>query len=324
MIRMGILGAGSHSRGNHGPALRQSSVEHPDAVELSAVCDLDQNKARQYANDFRFARVYVDVHRMFERESLDALVVVTPVSLTRKIVGDLLPYGVPLLIEKPPGRDSREARELLEIARQHDTPHMISFNRRFNPAVVKAREWLDQEASNRAPMLMVARILRMARREPEFIPWTGIHAVDTVHSFMGQPERISSQRWRSRPDTGGESCAAQVHLEDNTTALFVFAPDAGTVEESYELIGPEYSIQIDVGAACLRIFDRGEPVLSWQVPEGTPPHVQCGAMGETEAFLEAVRNGTGFGPTLADGLAALRVTEAMDEGGEYTVGEELK
>jgi predicted dehydrogenase len=83
----------------------------------------------RFAAAFEFARTYTDIDRMFEVESLDAVVAVTPVPKTRELVGDLLAREIPLLFEKPPGRDSRETRELREIAAIHDTPHMISFNR---------------------------------------------------------------------------------------------------------------------------------------------------------------------------------------------------
>lgn len=316
MIRIGIIGAGSHSRRNHGPALSQCRNKRPETVELAAVCDRDRKKARQYAETFGFSRTYTDSDRLLEAESLDGLIAITPVSVTRDIVGGLLTHDCPVLIEKPPGQNHREARELLEISTEHGTPHMISFNRRFNPAVKRAREWLDTAASDRPPESAITRLLRAERYEPQHIISTGIHAVDTVCAFLGTPRWISSHRWQSRAE-GGESCAAQVRFAEETTALIAIEPDAGTRSESYELFGPGYSIHIDAVAGRLHVVDGGERVLAWEADDEMPRYVRNGTMAETEAFLAAVERGTGFAPTLTDGVLALQVSEKLDDGGRH-------
>ena len=187
VIRIGVVGAGSHSSNNHGPALKQYCAEHPGEIELTAICDLDRDKAQTYADAFGFARVYDDVGRMLAGDTLDGLVLITPVAVTREVVGELLSRGIPLLIEKPPGENSAQTRELLRIARETGTPHMISFNRRFHPAVARAREWLAAHAADRPPDLALARMQRVGRRETDFITATAIHSVDAVLSFMSAP-----------------------------------------------------------------------------------------------------------------------------------------
>ncbi|MGB2821842.1 MAG: Gfo/Idh/MocA family oxidoreductase, partial [Phycisphaerae bacterium] len=187
MIRIAVIGAGAHSSRYHGPALRHVAEESPGAVELAAVCDLDVAKADHYAREFGFGAVYDEYDAMLEGESPDGLVVITPVAMTREVVADLLPRGIPLLFEKPPGVNSEEARELLAAAEGHDAPHMISFNRRFSPAVMKARQWLAANAADRPPELAIARMFRVDRRDEDFVTSTAIHAADTILAFMGRP-----------------------------------------------------------------------------------------------------------------------------------------
>jgi predicted dehydrogenase len=195
---------------------------------------------------------------------------------------------------------------------------MISFNRRFNPAVKRAREWLDTAASDRQPQSAIARLLRVERYEPQHITSTGIHAVDTVCSFFDNPREVSSHRWQSR-EQGGEACAAQVRFADDVTALFAIEPDAGTHEEIYELSGPGYSIRIDAVAGRLHIEDSGERVRSWEADDEMPRYVRNGTMAETAAFLDAVERGDGFAPTLADGVLSLQVAEHLDAGGFHSL-----
>ena len=126
MLRIAVLGAGSHSSSTHGPALRLCKQKHPDKVELAAVCDLRRDAAEAYAEKFGFEKVYENLDAMLATERLDGLIAVTPIAATAEIVARLLPSKLPLLIEKPPGANSAENRRLMEIAEEHRAPHMVS------------------------------------------------------------------------------------------------------------------------------------------------------------------------------------------------------
>jgi len=116
MIRVGVVGAGNHSRRNHGPALRRYCADRPNDVDLRAVCDLDPDRATEYAETFGLETTYEDLDAMLGEESLDAVVAVTPVEATHEIASKLLSRGTPVLIEKPPGRTLDEARDLEAVA----------------------------------------------------------------------------------------------------------------------------------------------------------------------------------------------------------------
>jgi predicted dehydrogenase len=311
MVRVAVLGAGDHSTTNHGPSLRDIAARDPGAVELAAVCDLARDRAERYATRFGFARVYTDLREMVKRETPDAVVAVTPVPMTRSIVGELLGYGIPLLIEKPPGLDEREARELLEIASRHSTPHMVSFNRRFVPALQKARAWLAERSDGARPGLIVARMLRNRRLEPEFITGTAIHLVDAVLSFTGAPVAFTHHRWTT--SAGGQSCDARLVFADGSTALLVIAPDAGMVDETYELIGPDYTVRIDTLNCAVTAERAGRRELDWRQPEGTPTHMLHGCLEETEAFLSAVSGRSPYFPTLEQGLLSVTWAHRLNQ-----------
>lgn len=317
MIQVAVIGAGRHSRGQHGPALRQYAEERPSTVDLAAVCDLDGERARQYAADFGFERVYEDVDRLLDEAAPDAVVAVTPISATRTVVGRVLEARIPVLLEKPPGRTAEEARELLRIARREGTPTMVSFNRRFHPTVSRAREWLATEAAD-PPDVTTGRLARVGRLEESFVTGTGIHAVDAVLSFGPRPTAVACRRWRATAD-GGDSAEARLTFDDGRTAHVLLAPAAGEAVERYTLWGPGYTVDIDVLADRLAVARDGERVVSWTAPDGMPAHVGSGAMAETRQFLEAVAAGEGYAPTLQEGALSLQVAEAIDAGGDHDI-----
>jgi len=308
-VRLVVVGAGNHSQSNHGPSLRDLVRQQPGSLILAAVCDLDRDKASNYAKEFGFDSVYTDMHEMIDAQSPGAIVAVTALDATRAVVGDLLPYGIPILLEKPPGRNPAEARELLEAARVHGTSTMVSFNRRFMPAVCTAREWLEWQSPGGGPLLFVARMLRAHRREEDFITGTAIHLIDTVLSFMGTLSGVTHHRWAT--PLGGQSCDACLEFSDGSSALIAIAPDCGVQEETYEIIGPDYRVFVDAGKSRVEIIRSQTREIPWAEGEDAPRHVMGGCLRETEAFLSAVRGETPFRPTLEEAVASLEVAHRL-------------
>jgi len=313
MIRIAVLGAGGHSRREHGPALITLKAELGEELELAAVCDLDRDKAAAYATQFGFDKTYTDLDAMLDTERPDGLIAVTPIALTESLVSALLPQKTPLLIEKPPGENSAATRRLLKIEEDTGTPHMISFNRRFCPAVEKARAWLEEHAAARPPYLVLGRMLRPKRREANFAVGTGIHLIDCVLSFLGRPDKVAAQR-RPGPVEGAFSFTASAGFPGDARALFVISPEAGVHEETYEIHGVGYCIQIDAFHCGIRVFQENTETFAWQAPPDSGVEFLSGTAGETRAFIRCLRDGTAMSPTLADGLVSMLVAEAVQEG----------
>ncbi len=316
MIRIGILGAGWHSSDSHGPALKTFAAEHPGAVELAAVCDLDREKAQTYADAFGFARVYEDVQVMLAEETLEGLIAVTPVALTEQIITALLPQRIPLVIEKPPGEDSAATRRLLAVAEQTGSPHMISFNRRCNPALTKARAWLAEAAADRQPQLVIARMLRHNRREPQFVTATACHLVDAVISLLGRPSQVTAEALKTEAAVFTQ---ARVSFADGGRAHLVISPVVGRAAETYEVHGEGYTIEVDTTNCTTTIWDQGQKVLSWTAPEQAGSEYRDGSLAETEAFIRAIETGRGFAPDLRECLSSMLTTEAVAAGGETEI-----
>ena len=317
MKRLAVLGAGNHSTSNHGPALKLFHEQHPDRVELAAVCDRDPGKAKEYAKEFGFAATHCDLDDMLAAERLDGIVAVTPIDTTATIAERLMSHGIPALIEKPPGRSVEEAERLAKLADETGCAQMISFNRRFCTPVIMARQWLARQDRSRKPQLLLARMLRHDRTEPQFVEHTGIHLVDTALALMGRPQRIdASVRGTDRPSRG--LFLARMGFDGNAAGMLIIAPTAGIVEETYEILGPDYQIIIDSHAHRVAIHDKGERVTDWHAEPEEHPVRHGGAPGEVEAFVEALETGGPFRPNLEDGLVAMRAAAAIQRGDSVT------
>jgi predicted dehydrogenase len=161
-------------------------------------------------------------------------------------------------------------------------------------------------------------MLRHARREKAFVSGTGIHLIDTIVSFMGTPARAVTCR-APTPEPDRWLYDTLLDFGAGASASVIISPMVGTEEESVEIHGQDYAIQIDTVRCSVAVVDGGKEALTWKVPSDAEYAFTCGALPETEAFLRAIRSGTGYWPKLDDSLITMATAEAIEAGGERQI-----
>ena len=323
MVRLVLIGAGSHARIAHAAALAHYRDEHPGEIELAAVCDLDAAKAEAAQRDFSFGASYTDMDAMLDAVQPDGIVCVMPVAAIAPVGVRLLERGIPCTIEKPPGDTPEAARRLLDATRRTGTPHMVSVNRRFVPFVVQACEW----AAKVGPVRFVhASMFRHKRTEDNFFWGTAVHAVDALRYLAGD---VRGYRVRICPRDALSAPWYEVSFlfaAGRAGALHVF-PTAGANEETYELFGEGYRVRVDLPEspawrASLQCVRDGRMVVDEQSPEGAPQMLADGFYNETCAFVRALRDGTPLAPTLEDVFPSLELCFRVSEACRRPVSQE--
>jgi myo-inositol 2-dehydrogenase / D-chiro-inositol 1-dehydrogenase len=286
MLKIAALGAGSHSRLNHLPALAHYRCEHPNEIELAALCDLDAERARSSAAEFGFRRTYTDMDRLLDEEQPDGLVAVTPVAATAAVAARVIARGVPLLMEKPPGATLAEARDLERQARALGARVMVSVNRRFEPPLRAALDWI----AGRAIRYVRCTMVRPNRTEEDFITGTAIHTVDALRHIAGDVADCSTRSWRVN---GCRWYLVSFRFVGGTEGVLEVIPTAGFGAERYDLFGHDFwatahSGSYDNGRCTLR--QGGQVVRETTDPPDTPYFLRAGAYGETVEFIDALKS----------------------------------
>ena len=85
-------------------------------VDLIATCDLDEDRAKQFARQFGAHRHYINHQEMLEKEELDAVFIVTGYDkqnhpLYPPLAIDCMRAGCHAWIEKPPASSAAEMEE---------------------------------------------------------------------------------------------------------------------------------------------------------------------------------------------------------------------
>ncbi len=125
-LRAGVAGSGSMGR-NH--ARCYSLIED---VELTAVYDADLERAQAVADEFG-GKAVDSLEALAEACDLASVAVPTVAHL--EVGGSLMKHGVHVLMEKPIAPSVEEARQLVELAEEHDRILQIGHIERFNPVM---------------------------------------------------------------------------------------------------------------------------------------------------------------------------------------------
>jgi len=310
MVNVALVGVGNHSIENHAPALRRYAREHPETVRLAAVCDLDEAKAEKARDDYGFARSYTSVEAMLGAETIEAAVAVVPIAAILDVARPFLARRIPVVVEKPPGQSLAEARELAEAAAGAEV--MVSLNRRFDPAVARARRWLEGRGPMRA---LHGSMVRHRRTEEAFLWGTAVHLLDLM-CFMAGPLRLRGTAARV-PSQGGSSRVALLVGEGGVAASVHVLPCGGRREERLRIVGDGWCVDVWTGYMHpwrVEVWEGDRPVLSEMAKADEPMFVRNGSWNETVAFLGAVVAGAPLpGPSVEDALPGMELAAALAE-----------
>lgn len=302
-IHVALIGAGSHSTGYHAPALQAFALSHPDTVRLAAVCDLDGKRAADAARRFGFEASCSNSEALFAERRIDAAIVVLPIPVMRDALSLFFNSEIPLLIEKPLGRNIAETHEIQTAAKGQ--PVMVSLNRRFDPGLRRALGWTQSHGPIRA---VHGVMLRQQRTEADFLWSTGIHLLDSICSITGAL-RVGSAVTARPVDEGNVLWHHAVLTSDDGVAVtLTVQPTAGRAEERLRLCGNGYCVDVWTGSAHpwrVEAYADGTCVLEEQADPDVPGHVRNGTYAETAAFLEAVVSGRPLpAPSIADAMVS--------------------
>jgi predicted dehydrogenase len=327
VLRIVCVGAGWFANHVHGPALAQYRDEHPDEVDLAAVCVRKSiDKAQEYCRKFGFQRVYTDLDEMLDSERPDACWIVTPISATRGVAARVMERGVAAFIEKPPGANLVEARELAEVARRTGTPHMVAFNRRWAPCTRKALEWLPHLETVE---YVCARMLRPDRMDEQFAFGTGIHLFDCIR-FLAQRTcgGVRAARTRRVESAAGEASGKRVlnfevdiECANGARGRCDLLPACGKYEESYAFYGPRASVafQLPGRTRSMEVPGRADLWVEGELRESeawptNPEHVTGGIYAEAVEFVTALQEGRPPSPSVEETVDSAALAEAVQEG----------
>jgi predicted dehydrogenase len=133
--KVGVVGLGYW-----GPNLARNFDE---LGALAALCDLDSGLRERFAGRYPQLRVFADYDELLEDETIDGVVVATPVPTHYALAKRALEAGKNVLVEKPPALRAAEMEELVALAASSSLVLMPGHLLLYHPGVRKLKTLVD-------------------------------------------------------------------------------------------------------------------------------------------------------------------------------------
>jgi predicted dehydrogenase len=137
-VRLGIVGTSGWTEMLYLNTLR----DYPDA-EIVALCGRNGERLAELAGRFGIAHTHTDYHDLLARNDLDAVAVVVPDDLHKRVTLDAVARGLHVLCEKPLANSAADARQMLDAALAAGVAHMVLFTWRWQPHFQYVKSLID-------------------------------------------------------------------------------------------------------------------------------------------------------------------------------------
>ncbi len=309
MVKLAVIGAGGIA------ATHLKVLPSTEGVEVVGVADILRERAESAARGCGAKAWYVDYREMIDRESPDAVYVLTPPFLHQEQVCYAVERGIHVFVEKPLEVNLGRARKILDALRRRSVTTQVGYHWRFMEGIRRAREIL---LSMGGPIGLI-----------EARWWGGVYMAPW---------------WIKAEQSGGQIVEQATHIFDQVRWL------GGDVSQVYGVLGtllnrdiPEFAIE-DVAIATLSLKSGAFAVVS-STNAAVAPEVWVKAVAknvkyeadwskatvywkdrsetyynkanaydeEDKAFIEALRKGIGSPVPIQEGYKSLELSLAAIE-----------
>jgi predicted dehydrogenase len=235
---MGVIGAGMAFERLHYPAYQELAQQY----ELGAICDVDRNKASEWAGRLGLTDrdVYADYREMLDRPDLDAFDIMVPIGENHEVTEVVARAGKPIICEKPLAPSLAQALAQRDLARRFGVPIMIAENYRYNEEINMIRDMVMEKKVGEPVYFIHNRVVdfsqdmlgdkfaaREWRQHPEFpggiILDTAVHDLAALRHIFGAVDRLHAFGQPSNRDFAPYRVAnANVRFKNGVTGQFTF------------------------------------------------------------------------------------------------------
>ena len=166
-----------------------------DLLDLTWLCDESDEVRAQFAQRFPNARVTADFDDLLNDETVDAVVIATPVPTHYPLAKQALEAGKHVFVEKPPAMREVEMTELVALADREDRVLMPGHLLLYHPGVHKLKELIDSgELGDVLCVYGNRQNLGIVRTNENALWSLGVHDLSVIlHLLDEEPELATAQ-----------------------------------------------------------------------------------------------------------------------------------
>ena len=293
------------------------------AIHLSAGCDIDPERLKEFGKRWHVTGLYSDYREMLEKENLDILCIATWTPLHASMTLEAAKAGIKgIFCEKPIATNLKQAQKMVRACQKNNIPLIINHERRWDAYYQQARKLIRSGKIGEIKTLIGNALSwkpgRLAVSEHRGGPHfqDGTHLAAILLFFGGPVAWVSGHE--TRP--GGEK-----YIEETASAMLGFKNGAiGFIEGGgarkyfnfeLDIQGTEGRLLIGNSGRELYVTKKSQRFTGFneleKIPFPEPKKYESPFIGGAREMLRTIRTGkTGFS-TGTDGLRSLEIISAV-------------
>ena len=116
---------------------------------MKVACDLNENVAKEFAKTWGWEQTETDWEKVVARGDIDIIDIAVPPAIHRDIAVAAAKAGKHIFCEKPIALNSAQAQEMYDAANQAGVVHYLNHEYRKCPAVMLAKQLIDENKIGR-------------------------------------------------------------------------------------------------------------------------------------------------------------------------------
>ena len=258
-IRLGVVGVGLIWIRTHQPIIASMT----DVFELTAFCDVSEERRTAVAQAFPDAHIFSDYQRLLELPEIDTVLILTPIALNAPVALAALEAGKHVIMEKPIARSVAEGRELVNTAQRLGRKLCVTEQMAYRQAEAILVEVIAAGAVG--DLIMWNRVSHVEgdtaqgalryentdwRKAADFPLGTlfdgGIHLIAGLSKVFGVPEAVSASGRQLRPEYGEyDHVAMMFHYGNGSVGMLNHSTFLPPVHNSFHIYGTKGVITVE-------------------------------------------------------------------------------
>lgn len=147
------------------------------------------DKVLNFRVEYGVSNLYTNWKEMLNKETLDAIWLITPWNQNNEILVDLIPYGIPIFAEKPVGVSSEEVKNLIALQKKFGTKIQVGHNRRFYDFIPSLKAKIES-SKFRSVIVEIPETTEHLNEEGKEYLWmhNSSHVIDLLYYLVGPME----------------------------------------------------------------------------------------------------------------------------------------
>lgn len=339
-VQVGVIGVGSISQ------MHLDSYQKHDGATIYAVCDLNEERAKQVAEKYGATKVYTDYNELLADSEVEAVSICTWNNTHAEISIAALRAGKHVLVEKPLCRTVEEALAVQKAVEETGNLLQVGYVRRYDSNAQMLRDMVDKGEFGELYYAKASNLRRLGNPGGWFsdiersgggpLIDIGVHAIDLCWYMMGRPKVVSvsantykklgnraniknlshykAADYDATKNTVEDLANAMIRFENGASIMVdvSFTLHAKKDEASIKLYGEKGGFEIDPNLVI--VSEKNDTILNI-VPQTDSDKFEfvSAFQNEINHFIDCVTNNKQPISPVADGVEMMKILCAIYE-----------